>query len=379
MLLTVFCLVCCMVGEAQQMSYPALNDSVFLSNTEYQQGNKYQRDAILFVDMLVNTHPYYIQKERRDSLMAVQPILLNACKECTSDSLFTQLLYGVLGKLHDRHTDVIDSTTFARMIQQKQQMETSTAMEKSDNIMAYGGDLFHYQIFPEQSICYLQFNSCQDARTMRNDSQPRWDLMLNEMFGRLETEHIQTLVVDAQYNGGGNSMLCDELLLHLRPFSDLKNFQTFIRFSDLMASFNPRIAIAKKAWEDDGHTDELYLLPSGQPGKNFVQPPIYEGKVVFVQGQRTYSSAGILMTLARDNHIGEIIGQPSSYPPSHYGEVLPFSLPNTGMLGSVCTKYFARPDTTCVNDEVLVPDVVLDLNDKVAAWQFIVGRYGKTK
>lgn len=52
----------------------------------------------------------------------------------------------------------------------------------------------------------------------------------------------------------------------------------------------------------------------------------------------------------RDNSIGTIIGTESSYSPSHYGEVLPFRLPNTGIIGSVCTKYFERADKTCAED-----------------------------
>ena len=356
--------------------YPALKDSAFLDNPIYQQGNKYQKDAILYMDMLVNTHPYYIKSERRDSLMASRPAVLEACGMCESDTAFTQILYGVLGKLHDKHTDVIDTASLAANNQLKKQKQESGAYGKPGEVMAYGGDLFHYQMFPEHSICYLQFNQCADARTMRDESLPRWDTMLDEMFGQMKEQDIKTLVVDAQYNGGGSSMLCDELLIRLMPFEQLQQFSTYLRFSDLMGTFNPRIAVAKQSWEEDGHIDELYPMPKGNVGPGFVQPEIYRGNVIFVQSQKTYSSAGMLMTLARDNRIGTIVGETSSFPPSHYGEILPFSLPSTGELGSVCTKFFARPDSARVNDETLEPMVKLDLTDKTAAWQFIVNRYG---
>ena len=43
---------------AQDLSkIKVLNDSTFQNNKTYQQGNKYQRDAMLFVDMLADTHP----------------------------------------------------------------------------------------------------------------------------------------------------------------------------------------------------------------------------------------------------------------------------------------------------------------------------------
>ena len=167
-------------------------------------------------------------------------------------------------------------------------------------------------------------------------------------------------------------MLCDELLIHLRPLSEIRTMSSHLRFSRIMAAYNPRVGIAKKRWEDAGHIDELYPMPAGKVSPSFVQPEVYQGMVIFVQGERTYSSAGILMTLARDNHIGMIVGEKSTYSPSHYGEVIPFRLPNTGVVGTVCSKFFARPDKEHVDDTCLLPDVMLDLKDKDAAWQRII-------
>lgn len=358
------------------VQYPALRDSAYLDNPVYQQGSKYQRDAMIFIDMLADTHPYYIERVRRDSLLRTLPEVLDACGKCDSDTAFTQILYGVLGKLHDKHTDVIDTASLAKAKQSTKQKQQEGEYGTPGQVMAYGGDLFHYNIFPEHSICYLQFNQCADARTLRDESLPRWDTTIEEMFGKMKEQGIKTLVVDAQYNGGGSSMLCDELLVHLMPLEKLQQFSTYLRFSNLMGTFNPRIALAKEAWEKDGHIDELYPLPAGRVSPDFVQPEIYNGNVIFIQSQKTYSSAGMLMTLARDNRIGTIVGQTSSFSPSHYGEILPFSLPNTGELGSVCTKFFARPDSSCLDDEALEPMDRLDLSDKDAAWQYIVSRYG---
>lgn len=81
----------------------------------------------------------------------------------------------------------------------------------------------------------------------------------------------------------------------------------------------------------------------------------------------------------RDNSIGTIIGTESSYSPSHYGEVLPFRLPNTGIIGSVCTKYFERADKTCAEDRTLIPDIFIDLDDKDAAWKEILSIFGQAK
>ena len=87
-------------------------------------------------------------------------------------------------------------------------------------------------------------------------------------------------------------------------------------------------------------------------------------------------SAGMLFTMARDNHIGTIIGTTSTFSPSHYGEVLPYRLPNTGVLGSISCKFFARPDAATVDDINMEPDVRVDLEDKDASWQYIINTYG---
>ena len=101
--------------------------------------------------------------------------------------------------------------------------------------------------------------------------------------------------------------------------------------------------------------------------------------MVFVMSKKTYSSAGMLLTNARDHHVGTIIGTTSTFSPSHYGEVLPYSLPNTGVLGSISCKYFARPDIATIDDTCMQPDIEINLDDKDAAWQFIVEKFGKSE
>lgn len=371
-LLTFVSLFCSTLLMAQDFSqFKPLNDSLFLHQKAYVKGNKYQRDALLFIDMLADTHPYYIYKERRDSLFAAQKKLLKKCGACKSDSVFAELLIATLGDLHDKHTDIIDPAQLPRKLRAAQQTAQQAAQQDSSSseaLMAHKNDLFHYAIVPEHGICYLQFNQCVDARTSGNAALPRWDLMLDEMFAQMKAQGIRRLVVDAQYNNGGSSMLCDELLIRLCPLEKLKLFSTSLRFSRLMAAYNPRIAVARQSWEADGHIDELYPLPMGAPGPDFVQPEVYDGQVVFVQSERTYSSAGMLMTLARDNHLGLIVGEDSSFPPSHYGEILPYRLPHTGLLGTISCKFFGRPDGEHIEDKTLVPDVKLNLADKAKAW-----------
>ncbi|MGM9868608.1 MAG: S41 family peptidase [Sodaliphilus sp.] len=377
----VFSLIIAFAGitavQAQDLSkVKALSDSAFRNSAEYQQANKYQKDALLFLDMLADTHPYYVKKERQAALMAKKDALMAKCADCSSDSLFCTYLRDVLGPLCDKHTDVIDMASFANKKQQQSLLQPeSETVEQSTGVMARKNALFAFQIFEEPSICYLQFNQCADARTKRNSALPRFDTFLDSMFHQMDSLKVQTLVVDVQYNNGGSSNLCDELMARLYPIHLLKNLSSQMRFSNLAAAYNPRIAVAKTAWENEGHAEELYTFPNRPPKPMDI--PIFKGKVVWVQSKKTFSSAGILITLARDNHVGEIIGETSTYSPSHYGEVLPYRLPNTGVLGSISCKYFTRPDAQHADDPCLEPDTPLNLSNKEAAWTHILTTYTK--
>jgi len=342
-------------------------------------GNKYQKDAILFVNMLKDTHPYYITAERQDLLLSKLDNLLIQCKNCTSDKEFVKLLQDVMPEVRDKHTDVLDMDTYAQQKSSKNTVKDDVDAETTkDNIaspLVKSNELFNYTIFKKESICYLQFNQCNDARTLKDESMPRFDEMLDEMFMEIAKKKILTLIVDVQYNNGGSSRLCDELIDRIYPYSNVKNLDTYMRFSKLMALYSPKTESAMNAWNKAGHQNELYYMPEKK-----VQAPeheVFNGEVVFIQGEKTFSSAGILITLARDNGIGTIIGTESTFSPSHYGEVLPFILPNTGVLGSVCTKYFERPDKSVAEAKTLTPDTCIDLSDKENAWKEILKMYSK--
>ena len=339
------------LGQLPLNQFKPLSDSAYQAVPEYQSGNKYQKDAILFMDMVADTHPYYIKPERRTEWFAKKAAMLEQCKDMETDEAFADALIALLGPLRDKHTDI---ATVKRMQEGRKagsEKGAADAVEAIDmtQVMSPHNSFYDYRFFNEESICYLQFNRCMNA------SDYPFDKFLNDMFAKMEEEHIKTLVVDAQYNGGGSSQLCGQLLEHLYPIDKLKDFTTYLRFSDLMAMYNPGFAQVKKNWEDDGHKDELYQMPAAKMPADYQQPKLYEGQVVFV-----------------------IIGTNSTFPPSHYGEILPYKLPNTDVLGSISCKFFARPDAATVDDAFLTPDYEVDLSDKAATWQFIVQHFSAT-
>lgn len=373
MLLLMVLLAPC-VASAQNMSqFKVLSDSAYLTDAAYQAGNKYQKDAILFMDMVADTHPYYIKAERRAEWFAKKPALMELCERIESDEAFADALIDILGTLHDKHTDVNTTKRLGEQKSSARQEPFETGAIDREHIMRPHASYYDYQLFEDEGICYLQFNRCADAPDFP------FPVFLDQMFREMETGNIGTLVVDVQYNNGGSSRLCDQLFMYLYPLNKMTFFTSYLRFSDLMAAYNPRIAAAKTNWENSGHKNELYQMPAPEIPANFQQPKLFDGQVVFVMGKRTFSSAGMLLTNARDHHVGTIIGVASSSSPSHYGEVLPFLLPNTGVLGSISCKYFVRPDRAAVDETCLQPDIEIDLDAKDSSWKFIVEKFGRNE
>lgn len=104
---------------------------------------------------------------------------------------------------------------------------------------------------------------------------------------------------------------------------------------------------------------------------------IFKSSIVFIEGRGSYSSSGLLLTTARDNGIGTIIGEVSGDKPSTYGDMLQCVLPNTNTRCFISCRYFIRPNEKLKEGEVLIPDILLNLDDKDGTWEWITNFYGK--
>ena len=94
------------LGQLPLNQFKPLSDSTYQAVPEYQSGNKYQKDAILFMDMVADTHPYYIKPERRTEWFAKKAAMLEQCKDMETDEAFADALIALLGPLRDKHTDI---------------------------------------------------------------------------------------------------------------------------------------------------------------------------------------------------------------------------------------------------------------------------------
>ncbi len=244
---------------------------------------------------------------------------------------------------------------------------------------------FFYEVLDSLGICYLQFNMCADKVTHPQLGE-RFDDVVEKMMVEMADKSIPTLVVDVRNNGGGNSALCDVLLSYLTDYDSMKNVGCKVRMSELLLKHQPNLSgvvLNDGTTPENGEVFDFWqvrrvgAMESESTHRiNHDSDKIYKGNVIFISGRGSYSSAGLLLTLARDNNIGTIIGETSGHRPSHYGDVLRFNLTNTDTKATVSCRHFTRPNENLNNEIELVPDVVLNLSDytmeKDPAWEWII-------
>ena len=478
-------------GVAYGQNIPAYHDAEIEATKAYSEGNSFQKDLLLYADMLGDTHPYYANAEHRAKLQKRVRKIYKECGKLSVDGEFRILLTKFATSLNDGHTAIYnlapsntifpvrftidgnnpivvdlcseelghilgkevrsingkspkqilkqarkllsadnevnfenliteyllltdfwamlgmsseelhitfaDNTTATIPAINKRELKiTQLQSNLSNRVTAPRRVLFDYQIFDKEGVCYLQFNQFADRVTHPQMKQlARFDEFMSQMMADIEAKEINTLVVDLQYNSGGNSALGNVLLSWLKPFGEIEQYSADVRISELMLERYPYY----KEFTYDGKPLELgrvYSAPTFDQNRevkssgNITQDSTYhvlnldperlfKGEVIFIQGKDTFSSATLLLTTARDNGIGKIVGEPSGGRPSHYGDILFCTLPNTLITATVSHKHFIRPNRAKVECEYLTPDVLIDTNnpDKDLVWEWIVAHTTK--
>jgi len=160
---------------------------------------------------------------------------------------------------------------------------------------------YWFEILPESGTLYFKYNSCQN---MKGKPFPAF---VQELFSAADAGSIEKMVIDLRHNGGGNSGI-------FRPF-----------------------------------LDELKRRP------RFLKP----GNIFVLIGRRTFSSA-ILNALELKRETPAVMaGEPTGGKPNHYGEVLSFKLPESGLPVTYSVKYFQVVEG---DPDSLNPDIAVELS-----------------
>lgn len=198
-------------------------------------------------------------------------------------------------------------------------------------------------------------------------------------FDSLQNQGISNIIIDLRNNGGGSSLLCNQLLYYLSDKDDLKDFSKMYYLSD----FNKQMD--KKEYNDfienylkkhnaqpvngtvypNGffNCDSLLFEKIENPQSPYYIPKdrnVFNGNIIVLANYRTGSAAALLTTLLQDNNIATVIGTSVGNNPIGASGYNPFKLPNSKYSGSVATTYLIRPKPS--NGKTLTPDYWIENN-----------------
>ena len=74
---------------------------------KYIQGNKFQKDFLLYIDMLKQSHPAFADKGMPFNIDSTLTAGYKQCKKCKEQAEFSAILQEIAAKLHDGHTIIL--------------------------------------------------------------------------------------------------------------------------------------------------------------------------------------------------------------------------------------------------------------------------------
>lgn len=160
----------------------------------------------------------------------------------------------------------------------------------------------------------------------------------HEFFLQVKLESIETVIIDLQQNGGGNSLIIQDLMTYF-PLETYTNYGSSIRYRLFHLVYDPREV------------------------KNEInQDLVFSGQTYLITSSRTFSSAAMFSAIFKDNEMGLIVGEPMGNQPSMYGDVLQYQLPNSGFPVTLTYKFFTRPNGV-LSDDTIYPDLIVNPED----------------
>ncbi len=218
-----------------------------------------------------------------------------------------------------------------------------------------GNKPYEFRFLPE-GIGYLNY------RSMRNDKAEPFEKFLVETFMRLKDSSAKGLIIDLRENGGGDSQLGELLLRYFnrKPYifaGGMKwkisaPYKTFLKGQANYNEADNRFYMSQK----DGET---YVYINKELKKPEAKEPFFSGKVAFLIGTGTFSSANMLADGVVSYQLAKTFGEPTGESPNDFGEMYNFMLPNSYVIARGSTKMFTRANKDEKDFGPVVPDVMV--------------------
>ena len=196
---------------------------------------------------------------------------------------------------------------------------------------------YKFQIIKDD-VGLISYNSCQDYEGFKK--------FLKQTFKEIEGKNINKLIIDIRENGGGDSGLNDLLLAYITETSYQQSSGRFWKVSEeAKAAYQANPIYEKNLGQDfmkeyvESENQSIIKnlqeeLIKPQKPKNY-----YNGKTCFLIGPNTFSSANFLADAVKTYKLSTLIGLPTGEYTNDFGELLEFTLPNSGNYIYVSSTY----------------------------------------
>lgn len=195
-----------------------------------------------------------------------------------------------------------------------------------------------FTIEPENGLGIFTLDRCVNDDRYRD--------ALAAFFNAVADAGIDRIVVDLRRNGGGNSSVANEFLRYVNV-ADYADFSALVRVSE--AAMDQR--------QLPGPPRVVQSPPSRRGNQRVESPPPFDGTIYVLTSRHTFSSGSWFATVLHDNDLATLVGEPTGGAPGHYGDVLSFTLPESGLSYTLSFKCFVRPDPSRNPATSLTPDV----------------------
>lgn len=178
------------------------------------------------------------------------------------------------------------------------------------------------------NIGYMEFNSFIDL--------DKFKTFLDSTFKSIKAGEVDKLIIDIRRNGGGNSLLGDELMQYISRTDFRMGDSCMIKISNELNNKE------KFDWIDSTKRviGSLYNCTDTSKTKLCANPLRFKGKSYLLIGGHTFSSASMFASSFQCFNVGKIIGTETGGLTACFGDRYTFNLPNTKLDMGVSYKKF---------------------------------------
>ena len=199
---------------------------------------------------------------------------------------------------------------------------------------------YSFTLMKEKKCAVMDFRSFDNPDKMKE--------FADSMFTTLRENNIKHLVIDIRNNGGGNSKVGDELFKYISstPFNQFGN--TVIRITPTTKRIAQYPIDMAPGWYFHNSLEMIQPLT--------VEEGHFDGKVYLLTSNYTFSSASVFSWAFKHFNMGTVIGEETGGMNVHFGDILYYKLPVSGITCYISYKRFWNYGANEQNIHGTLPD-----------------------